>query len=124
MAVKSTPNKRNTYQDKDGKLIKGVTLPEVVNKPITIHAKREYTWGKYSGMAVKVQGENGKFGIVEITAETPIKALNDPAMPKPPYKGMFIEKTSKTGNKYYTIKLLNGKQTPAESDGEPLILPF
>lgn len=124
VAVKSTPKKRNKYKDKDGNLILGVTLSEVLNKTITVLAKREYTWGRYGGMAVKVEGPNGKLAIVEITAETPIKALNMPDMPKAPYKAMFIEKTSKNQKKYYTVKVLDGKNHNGQENGEANVLPF
>lgn len=124
VTIKSTPEKRNLYRDKDDNLIQGVILPEVLNKTVIIHAKREYTWGLYTGMAVKVEGENGKLGIVEITAATPIKALNMPDMPKPPYMAMFIEKTSKNKNKYYTIKVLDGKRPNGQEGENSEILPF
>lgn len=122
MVVKSTPEKRNTYKDKDGNLIPGMTLPEVLNKPLTVLAKREYTWGKYTGLAVKVANPEGKLAIVEITAETPIKALNDLSLSKQPYDARFIQKISANGNRYYTIEVLNGSES--EVQGKDEIIPF
>lgn len=107
MTLKSTPAKRNTYRDNDDNVMPGVTLPEVLNKPLEVIAKREYTWGKYTGLAVKVKGDNGALAIVEITAKTPIKALNSSKLPKAPYKAMFVERTSKNEQKYYTIQLID-----------------
>lgn len=107
VSVKSNDKKRNTYRDKDGNKMMGMTLPEVLEKPITILAKREYAWGLYEGLAVKVMGDNGNLGIVEITAETPIKALNDSKLPKMPFNAKFVEKTSKNKRKYYTVELID-----------------
>lgn len=114
MVVKSTPEKRNTYKDKDGNSMLGMTLPEVVDKILTVIAKREYTWGKYSGLAVKVANTAGKYAVVEITAKTPIKALNDPKLPKPPYDAQFVQKTSANKRKYYTIEVINGRENGAQ----------
>lgn len=120
MVVKSKEGARNTYKDKDGNRIVGVTLPEILDKPLTILAKREYTWGKYEGMAVKVLGANGKMAIVEITAKTPIKALCMSDLPKPPYEAKFVQKTSKDGKKYYTIEVENGNKAAVQGEGTDL----
>ena len=124
MTIKSTPEKRNEYRDADGNLISGYTLQEVLNKPITILAKREYTWGLYTGMAVKCKSEKGLLAIVEITAGTPIKALNMPQMPKPPYLARFVEKTSKANNKYFTVQVLDAETGEIVVEGERKPLPF
>lgn len=108
MPVKSTPAKRNTYRDKDDLLMSGFTLPEVLDKPLTILVKREYTWEKFTGLALKVANAEGKFAIVEITAEIPIKRLTSRKFPKLPVKGKFVKKTSKAGNEYYTFQAVKG----------------
>ena len=120
VVVKSTPENRNTYVDKDCNRIRGVVIPEVLDRPLTILAKRAYTWGKYTGLAVKVRGTNGKMGIVEITAKIPIKALNDPKLPKPPYEAKFVQKTSASKNKYYTIEVKGGKESRVQDEGTDL----
>lgn len=103
MPVKSNKEKRNKYRDKDNNLIWGMTLSEVVDKPLTILEKREYTWGLYNGLAVKVRSPEGKLGIVEITAEIPILALCDPKFPKLPLDATFVQKMSKNKRRYFTL---------------------
>lgn len=122
MALKSNPSKRNTYKDKDGNLMKGYTLPEVLDKTLTILAKREYVWGLFDGLAVKVKTAKGKLVIIEITAQTPIEALKDPRLPKIPFLGRFIKRTSKSGNDYYTVQAIDpgGKVLSLEDSDEPL----
>lgn len=124
VALKSTPEKRNQYRDSEDNLIPGYTLPEVLNKPLTILAKREYLWGKFSGLAVKVKSDVGKLAIIEITAETPIKALCMPTMPKPPYHARFVAKTSKNDHEYYTVQLLDIETGEVIEEDERKELPF
>lgn len=120
MVLKSNSEKRNKYRDKDNNVIVGMTLPEVLNKPLTILAKREYTWGLYEGLAVKVRNPEGKLAIVEITADIPIKALCDPKLPKPPYDAKFVQKTSANKKKYYTIEVKNGIESTVQDEGTAL----
>lgn len=107
MPVKSNTEKRNHYRDKDDNVIQGVTLPEVLNEPLTIIAKRDYAWGLYDGLAVKVSRESGELLIVEITAETPIKALCMPQLPKLPFPAKFVQRVSKNKRRYFTIEVLD-----------------
>jgi len=95
------------YKDKDGNSMAGVTLPEVLNRSLTILAKREYTWGQYKGLAVKVSDAEGVVTVIEITAKTPIQALNDPKLPKTPFPAKFVQRTSKNKRKYYTVEVLD-----------------
>lgn len=115
--VKSNPKKRNQYRDKDGNLMPGVTIPEILDKPLTILAKRQYVWGLFDGLAVKVKGSNDKLAIIEITADIPIKALCDPHLAKPPFKAKFVQKVSKSKKKYYTIEVLDGEENSGQ-DGQ------
>lgn len=122
MPVKSTKEKRNIYKDKDGVLMKGYTLSEVLDKPVEVVAKREYRWGKYEGLAVKVWTANDTFAVIEITAETPIKAFNNPNLPKLPFRAKFVQQVSENNRKYYTIRLLDesGEEIPNGNENGPL----
>lgn len=124
MTIKSTPDKRNQYRDVDDNIIPGYALQEVLDKPLTILAKREYTWGLYPGMAVKVKSEKGMLAIIEITAGTPIKALNMPQMPKPPYFARFVERMSKNNHKYFTVQVLDRETGEVKVEDERNPLPF
>lgn len=101
MVTKSNDRKRNVYKDKDGNKMPGVTIPEILDDMVTIIAKREYTWGKYDGLAVKIAREDGSLAIVEVTADLVIKNICHRDFPKLPLDGKFVEKTSKDQKKYF-----------------------
>lgn len=103
VAIKSNEQKRNKYKDGDGNVMLGMTVPEVLDKTLTILCRREYTWEKYKGLAVKVADNSGNLIIVEITAKLLIKKLCSTKFPDLPVKVMFIERTSKNDRKYFDV---------------------
>ncbi len=122
MALKSNDKKRNVYRDGASNAMKGVSITEVLDKVLLFVEAKKYTWGLYEGIALKVEGDNGRLGVVEITAETPIQALAMPEMPEMPYRAKFVQRTSAKKRKYYTVEL--EKVEGSEENGEQAELPF
>lgn len=122
MALKSTPEKRNTYKDDDGNLMKGYTLSELGQAVVTFLEKRPYQWGKFAGVALKVRTQSDVLCVIEITANTPRTILQSKQVPDFPFLARFAERTSTNGHGYHTIELIdeNGEVIPLEENDGPL----
>lgn len=103
MTDKPKEKKRRIYKDKDGLRMEGVSLASVVNETITVLAKREYQFGEYAGLAIKVEQIGTPVCIIESTSRILNNQLVTAKCPKPPFKGHIEKRLSKKNREYYTF---------------------